>query len=337
MSYPKPWLSLEQQLNKLQSRGMQVSDAAKARGYLHRIGYYRLSGYWFAFRERSGACCTWNPKSDQPQRKVETVALDSFKPGATFQNAVDLYVFDKGLRLLAIDALERIEIALRVDISHTLGQLDTFAYLRPDLFHHTFSQQLGKNSGLTKHHEWLTKHAQLILRSKEEFVTHNRTQYGLPLAVWVVCEVWDFGTLSTLFGGMRETEQDLIAAKYGVRNGRVFATWLRSLNYLRNVCAHHSRLWNRNIVDQPKLPSSAEAPWVTALSHNAHSQARCFLLLLIVRHMLKVINSTSSWPARMKQHMEAFPDLDHLGLNLAGMGAPANWRAMWELPQSEQP
>ena len=101
MSYPKPWLSLEQQLNKLQSRGMQVSDAAKARGYLHRIGYYRLSGYWFAFRERSGACCTWNPKSDQPQRKVETVALDSFKPGATFQNAVDLYVFDKGLLLLS--------------------------------------------------------------------------------------------------------------------------------------------------------------------------------------------------------------------------------------------
>lgn len=330
MSYPKPWLSLDQQLEKLQSRGMQVSDPVKALGYLHRIGYYRLSGYWFAFRERSGPCCVWDVRNDRRQGKVETVALDSFKPGATFQNAVDLYVFDKELRLLVMDALERVEIALRVDVSHTLGQLNAFAYLRSDLFHHKFSQELSRDSGLTRHHEWLAKHAQLILRSKEEFVAHNRTKYGLPLAMWVACEVWDFGTLSTLFGGMREAEQDVIAAKYGVRNGRVFATWLRSLNYLRNVCAHHSRLWNRNIVDQPKLPSVDELPWALPFAGNSHGLARCFLLLRILRQMLGVINPTSSWPTRMKEHLETFPVLDHLGLNLAGMGTPADWRVTWE-------
>lgn len=329
MSYPKPWLSLEEQLDKLRSRGMLVSDPDKALSYLHRIGYYRLSGYWFAFRERSGPCCVWDARNDRRQGKVETVALDNFKSGATFQNAVDLYVFDKELRLLAMDALERVEIALRVDVSHTLGQLDPFAYLRTDLFHQTFSQNLNRDSGLTRHHEWLAKHAQLILRSKEEFVTHNRTKYGLPLAMWVACEVWDFGTLSTLFGGMREAEQDAIAAKYGVRNGRVFSTWLRSLNYLRNVCAHHSRLWNRNIVDQPKLPSEDEMPWVAAFAGHPHALARCFLLLRILRQMLGVINPTSSWPVRMKEHLVTFPDLSHLGLNLAGMGAPANWQDTW--------
>lgn len=163
MSYPKPWLSLEQQLEKLQSRGMEVSDPAKALNYLHRIGYYRLSGYWFAFRARSGPCCVWEARNDRRQGKVETVALDGFKPGAAFQNAVDLSVFDKELRLLVMDALERVEIALRVDVSHTLGQLDTFSYLRTDLFHHKFSQELNRDSGLTRHHEWLAKHAQLIL------------------------------------------------------------------------------------------------------------------------------------------------------------------------------
>ena len=330
MSYPKPWLSLEHQLDNLQARGLHVSDRGKALRCLQRMGYYRLSGYWFAFRERSGLCCLLDKsRAGKVQEKGELLALDSFKPGATFQNAVDLYVFDKGLRLLAMDALERVEIALRVDVSHTLGQLDPFAYLRPELFHGTFSQVLNKDSGVTRHHEWIGKHAQLISRSKEEFVSHNRAKYGLPLALWVACEVWDFGTASTLFGGMREAEQDVIAARYGVGNGRVFASWLRSLNYLRNVCAHHSRLWNRNIVDQPKLPPASEMPWVGPFSGSGHALARCFLLLCMLRHMLRVINPTSSWPSRMKEHLGSFPDLDHLGLNLAGMGAPADWQTGW--------
>lgn len=332
MTYPKPWLDIEKQLDHLQARGLQISDRDKALNCLQRIGYYRLSGYWFAFRERSGPCCLLDgPRLGKVQAKGESIALDGFKRGASFQNAVDLYVFDKELRLLVADALERVEIALRVDVAHTLGQLDPFAYLRSDLFHGSFGHVLNKDSGVTRHHEWLGKHAQLISRSKEEFVTHNKAKYGLPLAVWVACEVWDFGTLSTLFGGMRETEQDAISLRYGVSNGRVFATWLRSLNYLRNVCAHHSRLWNRNIVDQPKLPSADEMPWVGPFARSGHALARCFLLLQMLRHLLSVINPTSSWPARLKKHLESFPDLGHLGLNLAGMGAISDWQATWQL------
>ncbi|MFA1626343.1 Abi family protein [Rhizobium mongolense] len=124
-----------------------------------------------------------------------------------------------------------------------------------------FSSDLNTD-GLTNHHRWLSKHAGLITRSKEEFISHNRGKYGLPVPIWVSCEVWDFGTMSTLYAGMREGDQDAIAKKYGLSNGRVFASWLRSLNYLRNVSAHHSRLWNRNIIDQPKLPSEKEASFV---------------------------------------------------------------------------
>ncbi len=309
---------------------MEVTDRDLALEYLDRIGYYRLSGYWFAFRERSNLLCLLDEDGRKPKNvRAERIAMDTFRAGTTFQNAVDLYVFDKQLRLLVMDALERIEVALRADVSHMLGRLDRFAYLKPELFHAEFSAMLDKKTGVTRHHEWLGKHAQLIVRSREDFVQHNRAKYGLPLAIWVACEVWDFGTLSTLFSGMREAEQDAIASRYGLSNGRIFATWLRSLNYLRNICAHHSRLWNRNIVDQPKLPSVAELPWVAAFVFDMHARARCFLLLKITRHLLSVVNPCSSWSERMKQHLLAFPDLMHVGLNIAGMGASGGWEEDW--------
>ena len=331
MGYSKPWLSYEDQLAKLTERGLLVTDRAKALEYLERIGYYRLSGYWFPFRERSGPLVLLDGPGGRPRdrKRVETIALDDFKPGATFEQAVRLYVFDKQLRLLATDALERIEIALRVDISHTLGRLDAFAYLRPELFHESFSRRLDPKTGLTGHHAWLDKQAQLIVRSKEEFVRHNKAKYGLPLAVWVSCEVWDFGAMSKLYAGMRVQEQDAIAAKYGVCDGRVFASWLRSLNYLRNLCAHHSRLWNRNIVDQPKLPPASEVPWVVPFEQDAHARARCFLLLRIARHVLQRVNPGSKWPARLHEHLQYFPDLSHLGLGLTDLGAPLGWEAIW--------
>ena len=331
MEYCKPWKSYEEQLNLLITRGLAVTDRPKALEYLQRIGYYRLSGYWFPFRARSGLLTLLDEQGRKPAKpsKVEPIALDEFLPGATFENAVNLYVFDKKLRLLTLDALERVEIALRVDISHTLGEVDRFAYLDPALFHQEFSRKLDNGKGVTQHHEWLGNHAQLIGRSKEDFVKHNKAKYGQPLAIWVACEVWDFGTMSRLYAGMREQEQDAISAKYGVLNGRKFATWLRSLNYLRNVCAHHSRLWNRNMDVQPKLPSAAEVAWVAPFEDSSHLRARCFLLLCIARHLLRVVNPNSSWPERMKAHLQDFPELGHLGLNLAGMGAPEDWGMHW--------
>lgn len=328
----KPWKSYEEQLDLLMSRGLAVTDRSRALDYLQRIGYYRLSGYWYPFRERSGPFIFLDQQGRKPAKKkrnVVRVALDQFRPGARFEDAVKLYVFDKRLRLLAMDALERIEIALRVDISHTLGEIDPVAYLRPELFHESFSRDLNNGKGLTRHHEWLGRHARLINESKEEFVRHNKAKYGLPLIIWVACEVWDFGTMSRLYAGMREEEQDAISAKYGVHNGRTFATWLRSLNYLRNVCAHHSRLWNRNIVDQPRLPSTGEIAWVGPFEDDSHLRARCYLLLRIARHLLQVVNPSSSWPERVKAHLETFPDIDHLSLNLAGMGVPDGWEQDW--------
>ncbi|MEA9911598.1 Abi family protein [Xanthomonas campestris pv. raphani] len=330
MSYQKSWKSYQDQLDQLKSRNMGVTDEAKALSYLERIGYYRLSGYWYPFRFRAKYIELTESHQKPADLKIKSIATDDFLPGTLFSQVVELYVFDKRLRHLVGDALERIEVALRVDISHTLGKLDTFAYTNPSLLHQKFTTQCSPRRQETQHAVWLSKNDQLVDRSREDFVKHNKSRYGLPLAIWVVCEVWDFGALSVLFGGMREAEQDAIAKKYGISNGRIFATWLRSLNYLRNVCAHHSRLWNRNIDEQPKLPDVAEIPWVTHFQTDRFARARCFMLLKMVRHLLMVINPSSTWADRTKAHLDGFPSLAGHGLGVSQMGARANWKQIWD-------
>ena len=116
--YEKPYLSPKEQVELLMSRGMEITDLAKAEECLARIGYYRLSAYWYPFRkEQNGA--------------VE----DNFKEGTTFSLSLDYYVFDKKLRLLTLDAIERVEIALRTDIALLLGKFDRQAHRNPEFLH----------------------------------------------------------------------------------------------------------------------------------------------------------------------------------------------------------
>lgn len=311
MAYNKPWKSYPDQLEQLIQRGLIVTDQEKALNYLKRIGYYRLSGYWYPFRKR---CNAGNQE-----------VSDTFKEGASFQNTVDLYVFDKKLRLLVLDALERIEIALRVDISHTLGEKHTFAHIKSEFLAENFTQKLNKNTGITQHKQWLNKHDGLVSRSKEKFIAHHKNKYGLPLPVWVACEIWDFGTLSKLFTGMKPEDKNAIAIKYGVSNGKVFQSWLRSLNYLRNVCAHHSRLWNRNIVDRPQFISSSDVENGKPFLTDCHINQRVFYLLCISQHLLNIINPSSTWGQRLRTLLLEFPDLRHLELDLTSMGTLEGW------------
>jgi abortive infection bacteriophage resistance protein len=117
---------------------MNVEDDAKASEYLQRIGYYRLSGYWHPMRERT-------PAGD---------VLDTFQAGTTFKEATDLYTFDSRLRLIMLNALERLEVSLRTEVALTLGAYHnqahrSLAYLGP-----SFAKSKNRN-GPTKHREWL--------------------------------------------------------------------------------------------------------------------------------------------------------------------------------------
>ena len=94
MKFTKPPLTLPQQLAKWQTRGLVVSGEAKALHYLRFIGYYRFSAYTLPFQDPA-----------HPDKH--------FRPGTTFELVLALYVFDRELRLLVLDAIERVEVAVR--------------------------------------------------------------------------------------------------------------------------------------------------------------------------------------------------------------------------------
>ncbi|NQY59624.1 MAG: Abi family protein [Cognatishimia sp.] len=102
--YTKPFLSIPDQITKIHDRGLKISDQAKATDYLSKIGYYRLSGYWYPLRQSQLV----NGEDGRPTMQVQ----DDFRDGSEFAQVVHLYVFDKRLRLLMLDVLERIEVAL---------------------------------------------------------------------------------------------------------------------------------------------------------------------------------------------------------------------------------
>lgn len=200
-----------------------------------------------------------------------------------------------------------LEVALRVDIAYLLGQRSAFAYLDQQQLHPKFSNR--KFSGVAAFTAWQNKYLGLLSRSKkkEEFVKHYLSTHGENLPIWVAIEVWDFGALSQLFTVMKVPDQEKIASKYGVKDFKVFASWLRSLNHLRNIAAHHSRLWNRNIVDQPKLPELGEIGWCDDFIGKPDLIAKPFLLFAILRHIVREIYPNTQWHHRLALLLDDFP------------------------------
>ena len=312
--YDKPWLSITDQINLLEEKGMIINDYDKAKSSLSIIGYYRLSAYWHVFRQTA------------PHNKQ--VLLDSFHANTTFEDALNLYLFDKKLRLHILDALESIEVAIKVDIAHTLGEVDQFAHLRTG-----FSNKRALSvspTGQSKSSKWLSTFKRLEGRSKEDFVKHFQSNYSGELPIWIAVEIWDFGSLSTFYSIILRRFQTKIAAKYGLSDPEVFASWLRSLNYLRNLVAHHSRLWNRNIVDQPKMIKSLQCGWWQAFNTEPHLRSKPFLLFAILRHMTLQISPQTEWHKSLETILLDFPLQDSdLKRTINDIGIPRDWKAWW--------
>lgn len=301
--YSKPFLSLDKQLQLLQDRGMKITDKAKALSYLQRIGYYRLSAYWHPFRKAN---------------------LDTFIGGTLFSQAVDLYVFDKKLRLLLLDALERLEVNLRVDIAHHLGAIDSCAHMKPNLLHGNFTKQIKPKTGKTKYCEWQKRYQEAVKHSKEEFVKHFEKKYKGDLPIWMAIELWDFGLLSTFFQGMKVSDKQIIADKYNIPNWELLESWLHSMNYVRNVCAHHCHIWNKPLIIHPKLPRKNEIPLLDHIINRDPSlQGRVYGVIAIIQYLLRFVNPTSTWAKRLREHCDSFPELDTV--NLANAGFLDGW------------
>lgn len=311
MNQPKDWRSIDEQIEILQERGLTITDREMAEHCLKRIGYYRLSGYWYPFRKFI---------SDGSR-------ADDFQEGSDFQTIIDLYLFDRELRLLVLDASERIELAIQTEIAHHLGQRDVFAQHQPHILHPNFTQLRPGQVGDTPYDRWLENYERLVNRAERKiFVSHNLDKYG-QLPIWVAIEVWDFGTLSRFFSMMRVPDKLSIEAQFGLSNGSTLQTWLRALTFIRNVSAHHSRLWNCNIVDTASIPSQFAKLY-------SLKKERPFLYFCLMQKMLKIVSPKAIWGQRFCALMQTFPDVTNGAIQINDMGIVDGWEDwdLWKAP-----
>jgi abortive infection bacteriophage resistance protein len=218
MKYDKIPLSFEEQADRLIERGLIV-DKNLLVDRLRNVHYYRLSGYLYPYR--------------QPD--------ETFNPGTTFERVWRHYTFDRRLRLIVMDAVERVEVSVKTNLIYSLAHsTQAFGYIEPVNFPGLSSEE---------HTPLITTITEEISRSKEVFVKHFKDKYGdyhkhLPL--WMSGEIMSYGCMLTMYRGVSDDIRRDIAVCYGISDD-VLTSWLQTINVIRNICAHHSRLWNREL------------------------------------------------------------------------------------------
>lgn len=307
----KPHASYRQQLDRLRERGLQVGDEHAALVALERLGYYRLSGYFYPMRAT-------RPPGQSGRH-------DRFQPGASFELVHALAEFDKRLRLLCLYAVESVELAVRVAIAHHLGRFDPEAHLHQRLLDGRFVQP-GPHGEPSAHERWLVRYRRMLADSREDFVLHHVHVYGGRLPIWVAVELWDFGMLSRFFAGMEYRDRQRLAMQFGAVSGEVMRSWLRAFNFVRNVAAHHARLWNRRSPDIPVLPPVDRCRWLASLHDHPDATSKMFGLLSCLLVMMRSIQPGSEWPDQLTAHWRTFPSSPLV--TVAAAGFPPDWSTL---------
>lgn len=295
MDFDKPALSIAKQRELLTDRGLKIPDDNRADIYLTHTNYYRLSAYCIPYQEASGS--------------------HNFIPDANLDRVLSDYEFDRALRLLLLDAIERIEVSVRTQWAYFMAhKFGPHGYTQ-------WNQRIYKSQPLLlRDLRELEKH---VVRSKEPFVKHLLNKYSEELPpCWAGCEVMSLGLLSKFYSnlGAYGVRRD-IASTYGFDEG-FLEGYLEHLSYVRNVCAHHSRLWNRHLTKKMPLPKGKPRGLSVNIfvDENNNSEHRIYNTLVVVTHMLSVICGNEIWISRLKALVDEFD------VNVRSMGFPPDWR-----------
>lgn len=323
--YAKPWLSVNEQIDRLEGRGVLMGERAHAASALKSIGYYRLTGYLYPFRESETYV------DDAGRKRVRV--LSGYQPGTTLRQAEAIIDFDRQLRMLVLDGVERVEVAVRMQIGYVLGRRSPFAYEEPDSFTRSFTTQItdSRDPKPSRHVEWLQRVSARKASSDEQFVAHFREKYDDRMPVWALTEILELGHLSVLYRGMSQTDSEEIATAFGVPTKKLMGSWLASLNYVRNVAAHHARLYNRKLQNAPSRPKAGQIP---ALDHlradeTAKGAFGTYSALAVIAHLLSAIDPDSDWATQLTALLRAFPTSQ--AVTVHALGTPPEWEtlALW--------
>lgn len=303
--FEKKALTLEEQVAQLQERGLQIKHPRIAEKYLINISYYRLGEYWYVMQ------------SDKENH--------IFKPNSKFTDVIALYNFDAELRLLLFDIIEKIEISLRTKLIYYLSlEIDPWWFQNFSLF--SDSKALVKT---------LSNLEEEISRTKDVSITNHNKKHkddGRFPPSWKSLEQTSFGALSKLYGNLNNTvkSKDTIAKEFGAVNHTYLPSWLQSIAQIRNFCAHHSRLWNRNLPGTVKLLPNPPNPWINHPDNipKQHEFSKLYVHMCLMKYMLNTIIPHNEFTQKLTKLLEKYPSVDPNAL-----GMKTNWQEepLWKI------
>jgi abortive infection bacteriophage resistance protein len=300
--FEKKAISIKEQIIKLQQRGLLITENDNAAHYLSHISYYRLGEYWHAM---------------QCDKKEHL-----FKENSKFKDVISLYNFDAELRILLFGVIEKIEISLRTKLIYHLSQeYNPWWFQDFDLF--TDSKELVKTLASLEGELARTKEMTI----KNHFKDHKDDLRFPPS--WKSLEQTSFGSLSKLYGNLKNTikSKDVIAAEFGAVNHTYLPSWLQSIAQIRNYCAHHSRLWNKNLPGSPKLLSNPPFLWVADVPQQ-HEFQKLYVHFCIMKYLLNIIQPENNFTEKLNGLFIKYYNVDSNAL-----GMKVNWQnePLWKL------
>lgn len=280
----------------LKDRGLIIADENQAIEFLKKVHYYRLSAYFVPFQ---------HPKHSHQK--------DIFKDKTTFEDIQNLYCFDCELKQLIFSCLEDLEMILRAQISHIHTQkYNPFGYIENS---HSLKREL-RIKNIFLFYEFISQAQKEKQRASEDFIRHIKDKYKIDdLPLWALVEILSFGALSKFFKLMQLNEQLKLLEFFGMQSIRVgvFENWLEVLAYVRNICAHHGRLWNKNLVKKFKLDLHYDF-----LDQSVPTD-KVFFALSVLAEILK----DSSIKAGLKALLAKYPTI-----STKSMGIPQDWETL---------
>lgn len=281
MKYSKPPLSLTDQIASLKSKGLVIHNDQVAFDALSRVSFYRLRAYTYPFQDNS-------------------IPEHPFVKKVSIEEIMALYNFDRALRVLIFDALERIEIALRTQIIYQLSVAHGSHWQTdPNLFKDT-----------AKFSNHLNKLQEEIDRSDETFIKHYKAKYTSPIQppAWMTLEVASMGVLSKFYQNLKNsTEKFAVAHSFGIKKVDILENWMFCFSALRNICAHHARLWNRRMTAHIKLSYNTTFPFFASNDISRIYNNKLYAVLCAAQYMLDRIEPGNDFRVRLKNLTSRIP------------------------------